>query len=197
MSYQEIKSQEPREALDINQPGLLFHGTDEYTVPGMRRICTEGLLSSKRQNRIDMRYIHVPDYVSLSLSPRQGYASSSAYHFGANKNAYTPHFTFVIDPKYVQAHVEEFTAVGRCLAPDADEREWYEIDGKFPYELLYEADSESSLFWDEVLTRRIPASALIGIITAEKDRIVLSGLQLHVPLLAKLVTYNVSGEVIS
>lgn len=163
--------------LDINTPGLLVHGTDgESAIEILVNILNQGLIPRNEQQRPKKRETsHFPDYVSLSMVGTFGYEwTTTAFEWGAGAWDDTEQkgLTVVIDPRYVQEHSTEFTAVGEYFDPSCPSRhEYCTPDGQLFHNLGYKQFKKNLLGYgieaqdDEVITPFVPSEAILAIIT--------------------------------
>ncbi|EKD94074.1 MAG: hypothetical protein ACD_27C00050G0002 [uncultured bacterium] len=161
--------------LDIDQKGLLVHGIGSGSIDDLINVLTEGLKPRSAQVNPRGGFTVVPEFVSLSMVGSRGYtATSTAFLFGASESRFNSNLTVVIDPSYVRRHPYEFMAVGQCFAEESVVRSEYtdETDGLangVKYQELAD-DKRGDVFPDEIVTRSVPAEAIVAVIA--KDRMV-------------------------
>ncbi len=169
--------------VDINTPGLLLHGT---RIKNLSSIFTQGLKPGTDVE--DYGYSVVPGNISLSMVIGWYETSSSGVQYGAGDKR----VSIVIDPEYVDAHKDQFLAVGKSFQadnPDFDVRT-KDIAMLKEIKVRYIKDE---LYWYEVLCLYLPPDSLIGVVC--DDPAMLDGIKAQLPP-RPIIVYDSKGNIL-
>jgi hypothetical protein len=163
LNYETVQEEKP--PVDINQPGVLVTGIETVSLEVLNQILMEGLKPRNEQSNPKKGYTVAPDWVSLSMVGIQGYKkTAAAFLWGANEHEFNSSLSLVIDPSYVEAHADEFKAVGGVFDPAKSIRkDFSDPDGKILNGLQY-VSGWKGVYADEVHARHVAPEAIVGII---------------------------------